>query len=171
MREHDALRIATRAILLLVPSTSSDHEESEWISSMLLSQHRILSFLHIVTPIINVCISFEKIGKTLSARSAKNPFRKEYKRNLRREWYPLLNSIDQIVAQKRIVGADVDAPLQVRRAWLGVGTIGMGLDEEQEREDYNRRAIRFCSWRECQWHTVEAPRQPKACTGCGETVR
>ena len=119
---------------------------------------------------MDVCISLENAGKALSARSAKNPARKDYKRNLRREWYPLLHSIDQIIAQKRTAGADVGNPVQARRAWLRVGTIGMGLHEEEERKDYDRRALKFCSWRECQWHTVEAPGRLKLCAGCGETV-
>lgn len=105
-------------------------------------------------------------------RSTKNPLRKEYKRNLRREWYPLLNSLDEIFRQKH-ASAGVEtmtACAEIRRVWQQMGAVGMGLDEEKERKDYEIRAVKLCSWRECQWHTDEPSDALKTCTGCGEAV-
>ncbi|KZV60315.1 hypothetical protein PENSPDRAFT_760082 [Peniophora sp. CONT] len=148
LREQNILQLVARAILTLSnPSSQKIDAQS----------------------VLDICKSYELVGKDLSARSNKNPLRKEYKRGLRREWYPLLQSLDQLIKQQRATAKSVVTRLQVRMAWCRVGTIGMGLDEDEERKDYEKRATKLCSWRECQWHIVEPPEPPRACTGCGET--
>ncbi|VDB89415.1 unnamed protein product, partial [Peniophora sp. CBMAI 1063] len=81
VREHDVLDIIARGILTLC---SSPLEYVDTLAS------------------VEICGVYEDVGRTLAARSTKNSLRKDYKRRLRREWYPLLKSLDSVIAQQRI---------------------------------------------------------------------
>ncbi|KZV63245.1 hypothetical protein PENSPDRAFT_691830 [Peniophora sp. CONT] len=146
IREHNILQLVSRTILTL-----SNHMDDSRLQA-----------------ILRLCEAYENVGKGLFARSAKNPLRKDYGRSLRREWYPLLKALDQNIVQHD-TGPGQQTLARIRRAWCRVGTVGIRLDEELERKEYEKRAAKLCSWKECQWHTVEPSEPPKACTGCGET--
>ncbi|KZV63250.1 hypothetical protein PENSPDRAFT_657476 [Peniophora sp. CONT] len=117
--------------------------------------------------VMQLCDSFTNVGKELRTRSAKNPLRKAYERSLRREWYPSLKALDDMSKLPHI-DSKPEARSYARLGWHRLGTVGMGLNEDNERKLYKERASKLCSWRECKWYTMEPSEQLKECTGCRE---
>ena len=127
-------------------------------------------FLDVALAIAQICASYERIGKDLASRSVKNALRKDYRRKLREIWYPLLQALDDILGIRRTRRGGMDPCSVVYEAWKRVGIHGIGLDEIEERKEYEKRMSKLCSWRECRWFTEEPPEPPKICRGCGEAV-
>ncbi|VDC07499.1 unnamed protein product [Peniophora sp. CBMAI 1063] len=107
------------------------------------------------------------LGTTLYMRSGRNSLLKAFKHSVRREWYPTLVALRTL--PKGHISNDEDSQ-NFARLWYELG-MTVGLDENKEREEYERfgkRAARSCSWRECRYHTEPAPNPPRVCVGCGE---
>ncbi|KZV75675.1 hypothetical protein PENSPDRAFT_646971 [Peniophora sp. CONT] len=116
--------------------------------------------------VLEFCRANEHLGQRLAARSGKNALRKDYQRALRQEWAPLLIAPDNLHTLNHPDGVRIIK--LVRQAWWRLGSVGAGFNEEKEKKEYEKRAEKMCSWRECCWHTIEPPSPTKLCQGCGE---
>ncbi|KZV75683.1 hypothetical protein PENSPDRAFT_646975, partial [Peniophora sp. CONT] len=144
VREHEIFRLIARGILTLSKTANNAELRS----------------------ILEICASYERLGQSLVLRSSRNPLRKDYKRTLRREWYPLLQALDSLPGNPGT--SRMHNCVLMREAWFKMGKLGAGFDIAKEQDEYKRRAAKLCSWRECQWHTIEPSSPPKMCQGCGE---
>ena len=114
---------------------------------------------------------YASFASVVNMRSGKNTLRKTMRHSLRQEWYKTLL---EIRSEKRNAthwqGAhrpEIDA---LEQAWIALG-VGVQLDEETERRDYEReakKAAMVCSWRSCQYHHEKPPTPLLMCKGCGK---
>ena len=110
--------------------------------------------------------------ETLRLRSqARNPKAVEafntLKKSLQREWYKTLKALREWQPPNTIEGLGRKAQLET--TWVDFGAV-VGLDEKQEKQDYEHRLKQTCAWRDCEYHDDKPPNGTRACAGCGEVA-
>lgn len=92
---------------------------------------------------------------------------------MRDEWYPTLAMLQSESSRpRRGKAASKEQLVLLTAGWKALGE-AIGLEEDQEKEDYERRLKKqpqICAWPQCKYHTEKSPVTLKACKGCDEVV-
>ncbi|KZV71720.1 hypothetical protein PENSPDRAFT_751525 [Peniophora sp. CONT] len=99
--------------------------------------------------------------------SSKNPLRKMMRQAFREQWYPTLFCLRK--ARPRSTFAEEHD--RMIDAWKALGE-DLGFEESIQKAEHERelrKALRFCAWHECEYHTKEPSVALRSrCKGCAE---
>ena len=105
---------------------------------------------------------FAELAESPEMTGKNSALRQLFVEALRPEWYPVLKLL-----RKRTT--TIVRELWIHRAWDNLGK-AMGLVEEVERKQFDKRASKLCSLVVCRYYTTLPPNVPKKCAGCSEVV-
>lgn len=128
---------------------------------------RVLDVLH------EILTSYTDISRAVNKMSAKNPVRKVLRSSMRDEWYPTLAMLKSEGSRPRSgKAASKEQLIALAADWKTLGE-AVGLEEDQEKIEYERRLKKqpqVCAWSKCKYHAEKSPVTLQACKGCDEAV-
>ncbi|KAI0321551.1 hypothetical protein OF83DRAFT_247473 [Amylostereum chailletii] len=162
MKEHGIIEITSQAVLLCARAGYDSHGKR-----FLSSSCRLAGLLTVPDQCLELLVGCCTVALSAQSRRGKNTLFKVLQSATRAEWYPTLKELEVI----RYRSGHSPELKQLMEMWSDLGARTL-LDKNVERQRYEKgtkERAKFCSWKQCQFHTQKPSAPLRTCVGCGET--